>query len=489
MGHRDSTTAALTVAPTVAPTVARTAAQARWSTVSAAPRAAITARPTVALTVARTVARTVVPTVARTVAQAAEVSGALATRGGPVDDRPALRRCTAVAPDTFAEQVWGRTASLSRSADLPSGFDDLFSLDVVDDLVSHHGLRTPFLRVARDGRTTSPAAFTRGGGVGAGVGDQVADDQLARLFADGSTLVLQGLHRTHAPIAALCRQLSADLGHPAQVNAYVTPPQSQGFDDHYDVHDVFVLQVAGRKRWTIHAPVHRDPLRDEVWTDRRAQVGRAAREPALLEVTLEPGDALYLPRGFLHAARALGGTSAHLTVGIHAWTRTHLLEQVLARLGDVEGLRASLPMGTDVTDPAALAGEIKETLRLVQENLDLVSAEDVATGLRPAADTAVRAEPVPPMAQARAVETCDEASTVRWRHGQRTVLEQAGDEVVVRTVETSTRLPGVAVPALDRLTDGAVLGAADVALLCGSGTAEAVELLRTLLRRALVVRA
>jgi exonuclease III len=33
---------------------------------------------------------------------------------------------------------------------------------------------------------------------------------------------------------------AAELGHPIQVNAYITPPQSQGFAPDHDVHDVFV---------------------------------------------------------------------------------------------------------------------------------------------------------------------------------------------------------------------------------------------------------
>ena len=54
-------------------------------------------------------------------------------------------------------------------------------------------------------------------------------------------------------------RLAAELGHPVPANAYVTPPSSRGFSAHYDVHDVFVLQLAGRKRWTVYAPVHPGP--------------------------------------------------------------------------------------------------------------------------------------------------------------------------------------------------------------------------------------
>ena len=144
-------------------------------------------------------------------------------------------------------------------------------------------------------------------------------------------MVLQGLHRVWPPIIALCQQLAAELGHPVQANAYVTPPQNQGFSNHYDVHDVFVLQIEGEKRWQIHAPVLEAPLRDQPWNDRRAAVERRAQEPPLIEAVLRPGDCLYLPRGFLHAATALGGVSTHLTIGVHSWTRYALAEQLLSQ--------------------------------------------------------------------------------------------------------------------------------------------------------------
>ena len=134
----------------------------------------------------------------------------------------------------------------------------------------------------------SEKEFTAGGGIGAGIGDQVSEDKLLRLFADGATIVLQGLHRTWAPVRELSQGLAADLGHPVQVNAYITPPQNQGFSDHYDVHDVFVLQVHGEKQWSLREPVLDHPLRDQPWGERSAEVGARAGEPAHLETTLRP---------------------------------------------------------------------------------------------------------------------------------------------------------------------------------------------------------
>ena len=88
------------------------------------------------------------------------------------------------------------------------------------------------------------------------------------------------------------------------MNAYVTPPSSQGFAPHYDTHDVFVLQISGEKHWLIHAPVHPDPLSTQPWTEHRAAVARAATASPSSTRCCAPGDALYLPRGWIHSATA-----------------------------------------------------------------------------------------------------------------------------------------------------------------------------------------
>jgi ribosomal protein L16 Arg81 hydroxylase len=315
----------------------------------------------------------------------------------------------------FAEQHWGRAPLLSRSAELPAPFDDLFSEDAVDELVSERALRTPFMRMARDGRTLPDRAFSRGAGTGAGVADQVSDDDVLRQVGDGATMVLQGLHRSWAPVAAFARELAADLGHPVQVNAYVTPPQSQGFADHYDVHDVFVLQVAGEKRWRVRPPVHPAPLRDEPWTDHREAVERAARAEPLIEATLRPGDCLYLPRGYLHAATALGQVSTHLTIGVHPWTRRHVADELLraavAAASEAAGVRASLPLGVDLHDPASWEDDLDLVRAALLQALQEVPAGRVADALAARHRDTSRAAPVRPLAQLRAAEALT-ASTV-----------------------------------------------------------------------------
>ena len=134
------------------------------------------------------------------------------------------------------------------------------------------------------------------------------DDRVARLFADGHTVVLQGVHRTWAPVTALATGLERRPRPPgAGQRLRHARPRRPGFSAHYDVHDVFVLQIAGTKRWHVHAPVHADPLRTPALErPRRRRRAPARSEEPLLDEVLHPGDALYLPRGYLHSATAQG---------------------------------------------------------------------------------------------------------------------------------------------------------------------------------------
>lgn len=349
--------------------------------------------------------------------------------------RPALARCVAGDLDEFAQQVWGRRPHLSRAESLPTGVRGLLRPGDVDELVAERGLRVPFLRVAKSGKTLGDREFTAGGGVGATVSDQLSDDKLLRLFAGGATMVLQGLHRTWPPLIQFSQSLAAELGHPVQVNAYVTPAQSQGFSDHYDVHDVFVLQVQGEKRWTIRPPVLPSPLRDQPWTDRREVVEAAASADPLLDVVLRPGDVLYLPRGYLHAATALGGVSTHLTVGVHTWTRYAVVEQLvaeaLAAVAEDPHVRASLPLGVDVGDADCIMPVLDDVRAALARALDGVAAASVARRMECVASAAQRAAPVHPLAQVAAAQDLDGATVVQLRPHLRARVERRDEGAVV----------------------------------------------------------
>jgi hypothetical protein len=221
----------------------------------------------------------------------------------------------------------------------PGRFDDLLSARDADRLITEPGLRHPGFRLVKAGARLElrdysgdvpwrPTPFT-------GVAD------VPRVLAEvdaGATVVLQGLHLNWRPLAAYCRGLEARLGQPAQANAYLTPRRSQGLPVHHDTHDVFVLQVAGKKRWLVYEPVLELPLRDQRYT---AELGPPG--DVVLDVVLAPGDTLYLPRGWLHEALTSDEDSLHLTIGVNAVTWLDALRAALDRCAGDVGFRRSVP--------------------------------------------------------------------------------------------------------------------------------------------------
>ena len=375
---------------------------------------------------------------------------------------------------------------LTRAADLPTAFTDLLDAPAVDELVSARGLRTPFLRMAKDGEVLAAARFTRGGGAGASITDQAADDKVLALVGDGATLVLQGLHRTWPPLVDFATRLSDELGHPVQVNAYITPPQNRGFAPHYDVHDVFVLQVAGRKHWRIHAPVVVDPLADDAWEKHRDAVTSRADDTPLIDAVLEPGDALYLPRGSIHSATALGETSIHLTVGIHPVTRHDLVRHLLESARHDPALRASLPMGADLADSDTLAPQLAATIDALRAHLDAVDTTAIAERVGADLRRSTRPEPLAPLQQLALAEAVQPGTALRLRVGLRPAVRQDDDGIHLRLLDRTVSLGVGTAAAIKIVLAGAAFTPAQLPELSGG---EQLDLARHLLRSGVIVPA
>ncbi len=233
----------------------------------------------------------------------------------------------------------GRRPLLGRDA--ARAFGHLLSTPAIEALLAAGRLRHGECRLVGAGEKV-PRAQVAAGWLprGAEADDAVVDPlRVAKVFAQGNTLVLDALHRHHAPIAALCRDLEGVFGHAVQANAYLTPAGGRGFDPHYDTHDVFVLQIEGRKRWRVYD----DPVpAPAAASGRRPDLATTA--PRHLEAELAPGDVLYLPRGWFHDAEAADAPSLHLTVGLLATTWADALRVALDEAVERDPrLRAALP--------------------------------------------------------------------------------------------------------------------------------------------------
>ena len=356
----------------------------------------------------------------------------------------------------FLEEQWGR-APLHCPASSPAGFDDLFSLKDVDRLVTSSFARTPAFRLVRDGKPVDPSRYTRtarlGGRTVSGVGDP---RRVLEELQGGATIVLQGLQRYWPPLTRFCRALELELTHPVQANAYITPAGARGLAVHYDTHDVFVLQVAGTKEWAIHEPVFADPLASQPWSSRRGEPG-----PAVLEPKLQAGDTLYVPRGFLHSARAQEDLSAHLTVGVLTHTVQDVVKELVSGTAGDPVFRRSLPAGF-AEDVDSLAEQVEETIENLRRWLDSADAKTVARSVARRFWSSRQPALAGQLRQLLAVDQLDDESVVRRREGSLCYLEGGGTSLRVLLGDRELHMPAVLETALRRVSSGAPVRVADL---------------------------
>jgi mannose-6-phosphate isomerase-like protein (cupin superfamily) len=356
----------------------------------------------------------------------------------------------------FRTEVWASRVHVHRAD--PAALTALLSLEDVDRLVTGSGIRTPALRIVRDGEVLPAASYTRHATLaGQPVTGLVDGRKALSLFAGGATIVLQGLHRYWPPLAELVRSLEPELGHPCQVNAYLTPPEAQGFAQHADTHDVFVFQTFGHKLWRI------GPDDDE------------------RELDLVPGLSAYLPTGTLHAARSESTTSLHVTVGVNRTTWRDLLTRASSTVLADAGFDEPLPAGY-LAEPELLEKALADRLAAFQQG---VAELDAATLTDQRVESFLTTRP-PSLAGAltdlaRIAEVA--ATTCLFRRGPVRSVAEEGGRLRVLLGDRELRMPLRLGPALAHVQGAATLRPAD---LPGLTEADAVVLARRLVREGLL---
>ena len=334
--------------------------------------------------------------------------------------------------DVFLSSYWEQQHFfLHRQA--PEYYESLLTAADLEKLISESDVRYPAIRLAKGGGYFSPEIYTRnvkhGDETFVGVPDV---KRISEEYRGGATVALPAIHRTWKPLGLLCDQLQAELDHAAHANVYITPGNAAGFTPHYDVHEVFVLQIAGKKRWSIYTPVLRLPHRSQIFTP-QAYTGQAP----MAEVELEAGDLLYLPRGFLHSTTTSDGFSAHVTIGITVYTWVDLVKEALASAIEDEGMRGALPTGF------AHRSDLKPLLRQrMLDALDKLKSPTRADELIASFTARVRAAYVPRPPPFRAdVSVIDLASVLRMPPRASYEIIQEGDMALLEFNGTRYQLP------------------------------------------------
>lgn len=233
---------------------------------------------------------------------------------------------------TFSRDYWQNKPLVIHRED-PDYYGTLISLDDVDKALSLSGTVLDQVRLVKDGNETDMSALIASGKMN-------SLETLLAHYRSGATVVLNSLDSRWEPLQRLSRTLTAELNARIQMNIYLTPAGNQGFRPHYDMHDVFVVQVHGSKRWGLASQPYQLPMRNQPYNKSLPDP-----EPEQ-EFELYRGDVMYLPRGTIHWGRTNTSASVHITMGVHPVLWADLIGSAVRRLAaeDVR-FRQALPMG------------------------------------------------------------------------------------------------------------------------------------------------
>jgi lysine-specific demethylase/histidyl-hydroxylase NO66 len=175
----------------------------------------------------------------------------------------------------------------------------------------------------------------------------------------GASLIANDVLSIHEPLMRIGETLSRTFAASIGANIYCSFRGVQAFGTHFDNHDVIVIQTGGTKVWNLYASRADNPIENFPDDDATRRWFEQTRGALMQQVTMQPGDVLYLPRGWYHDALATDGPSLHVTFAI-----TPLHGRTLLSLLNLEAMknpayRAFAPPAPEAGG-AALAAHLAE---------------------------------------------------------------------------------------------------------------------------------
>ena len=190
-----------------------------------------------------------------------------------------------------------------------------------------------------------------------------ADPAKVQLFLRmGASLVGDHIEDIDPAVRQAANMLSDQFAGTAGANVYCSFKNIRAFNSHCDLHEVFAVQLEGEKVWQIYENRADAPVEALEGDQAQAMIDRV-KGRVMMTVRMQPGDLLYIPRGYFHDALADSDASLHLTFGVKPLDGRivfRLLEDLAVQNS---GFRAYLPDGR--TDAAGL----REHLEHISEKL------------------------------------------------------------------------------------------------------------------------
>ena len=187
-------------------------------------------------------------------------------------------------------------------------------------------------------------------------------NKVQNLVSRGASIILNDIQKQSVNLIKFTDELQKFTNGRCQGNLYFSMASHQAFGPHFDLHDVFAVHFEGEKVWNIYENLEKNPINHPAFNisneERRKRAGKI-----IDQVTLKPGDLLYIPRGQYHDALASKNGAIHIAFGLTYFKSIDVMTSLWQNFILNEFMRKDININPSVE-------EIKLLLKRITNELD-----------------------------------------------------------------------------------------------------------------------
>ena len=195
-------------------------------------------------------------------------------------------------------------------------FEEIMSLDILDNMLSNTNIwnNKNFIMML-DQKQLSYTDYSSINIETLGNNYRPDVNKVENLVARGASIILNEIEKHNKNLLKVSDELQKITNGRCQGNLYFSMASHQAFGPHSDTHDVFAIHFEGEKVWNIYENIEKSPINHPAF--KLSSEERTKRAGKIIDqVTLRPGDLLYIPRGQYHDALASKNGAIHIAFGL-----------------------------------------------------------------------------------------------------------------------------------------------------------------------------
>jgi len=193
-------------------------------------------------------------------------------------------------------------------------------------------------------------------------------DKVQNLVSKGASIILNDIEKHNTELSFLSKSFQTITQGRCQGNLYFSMESHQAFGPHCDEHDVFAVHFEGEKVWNIYENIEKNPINHPLF--KFGPEERIKKAGNLIDqVTLKPGDLLYIPRGQYHDALASQNGAIHIAFGLTYFKPVDLMSILWEKFILNDFMRSDIKANSNIA-------ELKKALSQFSKELDAIINSD-----------------------------------------------------------------------------------------------------------------